>query len=245
MLLIKTKDYQQMCERAAEIIIEKVNAAAPLKLGLATGGTPKGIYRKLIEDHRNNGTSYQRVTTFNLDEYVGLPPHHPNSYHFYMNHYLFSHIDIPEKQTHIPDGMASDLEAECSRYERLIDTEGGIDLQILGIGLNGHIGFNEPGTSFLSRTHVVQLDETTRRANKRYFSSFAEVPTHAITMGIATIMKSSEIILLVNGRKKAKVLRRLFEEEVNEQLPASVLKKHPHVTIIADEEALSSLYVSP
>jgi glucosamine-6-phosphate deaminase len=244
MQLVKVQDYEELCQIAAERIIEKVKTARTLKLGLATGGTPKGVYRKLVEDHRKNGTSYRHVITFNLDEYVGLSPEHPSSYRYYMNENLFNHIDILKENTYIPNGMAADLEAECRRYEALIEAEGGIDIQILGIGLNGHIGFNEPGTPFHSLTHVVQLAETTRKANSRYFRSPDEVPTHAVTMGIATIMKSREILLLVNGQKKAEILRRLFEEEVTEQLPASVLKTHPNVTVIADEEALSCMYVS-
>ncbi|SEM70498.1 glucosamine-6-phosphate deaminase [Lihuaxuella thermophila] len=245
MQLVKAKDYQELCRMAAERIIGKVKRARNIKLGLATGGTPTGVYRELIEDHRKNGTSYRHVTTFNLDEYVGLSPEHPSSYHYYMNKNLFEHIDIPKEKTYLPNGMSADLEAECRRYETLIEAEGGIDIQILGIGLNGHIGFNEPGTPFDSLTHVVQLAETTREANSRYFGSPDEVPTHAVTMGIGTIMKSREILLLVNGRNKADILRRLFEEKVTEQLPASVLKTHPHVTIIADEEACSRLYVFP
>lgn len=245
MELIKAKDYREMCQKAADLIIEKVRTVIPLNLGLATGGTPQGIYQLMIEDHNQHGTSYQHVTTFNLDEYVGLPPEHPNSYHYYMNRHLFSHIDIPNEQIHIPDGMAPHTEAECLRYEALLDAAGGIDLQILGIGLNGHIGFNEPGTSFHSRTHVVKLDESTRMANQRYFQSLDAVPTQAITMGIASIMKSKQILLLINGQKKAEILRRLIDEEVNEQLPASILKKHPNVTIIADQQALSTVCVSP
>ncbi len=245
MQLVKAKDYQELCEIAAGRIIEKVKAANRLKLGLATGGTPRGVYQKLIEDHRKNGTSYRHVITFNLDEYVGLSPDHPGSYRYYMNENLFNHIDILKENTHIPNGMAADLEAECRRYEEQIEAEGGIDIQILGIGLNGHIGFNEPGTSVHSLTHVVRLAESTRGANSRYFRSPQEVPTHAVTMGIATIMKSREILLLVNGAKKAEILHRLFEEEVTDQLPASILKTHPNTTVIADEEALSCMYVSP
>ncbi|MBA4541662.1 MULTISPECIES: glucosamine-6-phosphate deaminase [Thermoactinomyces] len=243
MQLIKAKDYHDLCHKAAELILRKVKGQKKLTLGLATGGTPQGVYRILVEEARQNGTTYQHVTTFNLDEYVGLPPDHPQSYHTYMNKKLFDFIDIPPQNVHIPDGMAENLEEECRRYEQMIDQSGGIDLQLLGIGINGHIGFNEPGTSFHSFTHVVKLEESTRIANSRFFSSLEEVPAFAVTMGIASIMKSKEILLLAVGKRKAEVLQRLIYGEVTEELPASVLKMHQHVTIIADEEALSSLSV--
>ncbi|MGA9173088.1 MAG: glucosamine-6-phosphate deaminase [Thermoactinomyces sp.] len=243
MQLIKAKDYQDLCQRAADVILKKVKGQMDVKLGLATGGTPQGVYRKLVEDVQRNRTSYRHVTTFNLDEYVGLPPYHPQSYHTYMNKNLFDFIDIPKQNIHIPNGMADNLEVECKRYERLIDQSGGIDLQLLGIGINGHIGFNEPGTSFRCHTHVVKLEKSTRIANSRFFSSLEEVPTHAITMGIASIMKSKEILLLVNGKRKAEALQRLIHGDVSEELPASVLKTHPNVTVIADEETLSSISI--
>ncbi|MFX3625010.1 MAG: glucosamine-6-phosphate deaminase [Ectobacillus sp.] len=238
MKIIKVKDYEEMSQRAAEIVIQKVKGSAHFNLGLATGGTPKGLYEKMIADHQQNGTSYQHVTTFNLDEYAGLGKDDPNSYHYYMDTALFGHIDIPKSQTHLPDGMAVDYMKECERYEQLMEAVGGIDLQILGIGRNGHIGFNEPGTSFQSSTHVVGLQESTRIANARYFQAMDDVPTHAITMGIATIMKSKEIVLLVSGEEKAAALQRLLYGEVSEDFPASVLKRHQHVIIIADEKAL-------
>ncbi|SHE70124.1 glucosamine-6-phosphate deaminase [Seinonella peptonophila] len=243
MQFIQVKDYQQLCEVASQKIIQIVKKSPNSTLGLATGGTPEGIYRLLCKDHQQHGTSYQLVQTVNLDEYVGLAKDHPNSYHYYMQQHLFSKIDLPEHQAHIPNGLADDLEQECERYEQLIERLDGVDLQILGIGQNGHIGFNEPGTSFSSRTHIVKLAESTRLANQRFFHSIDEVPRYAITMGIGTIMKSKSILLLVNGVKKATVLRRLFEEEVHNQLPASILKHHPHVTIVADEEAASQLKI--
>jgi glucosamine-6-phosphate deaminase len=243
MQLIKAKDYQDLCKRAADVILKKVKGQTDVKLGLATGGTPQGVYRKLVEDVQRNRTSYRHVTTFKLDEYVGLPPYHPQSYHTYMNKNLFDFIDIPKQNIHIPNGMADNLEVECKRYERLIDQSGGIDLQLLGIGINGHIGFNEPGTPFRSHTHVVKLEKSTRIANSRFFASLVEVPTHAITMGIASIMKSKEILLLVNGKRKAEALQRLVHGDVTEELPASVLKTHPNVSVIADEETLSSISI--
>lgn len=242
MELQHVKDYAELCHEASQRLLLKVKNSPSLVLGLATGGTPKGIYRLLVEDHRQHGTSYQNVHTVNLDEYVGIPSESPNSYRYYMEHQLFQYIDLPRSQSHIPDGMAVDLVSECQQYDELLAGLGGIDLQILGLGLNGHIGFNEPGTSFHSETHVVELSASTREANRRFFSSWEQVPTQAITMGIASIMHSKEIILLVNGGKKASVLKQLLTGEVNEQLPASILHRHPRVTIIADDEAITGLH---
>ena len=239
MKLIKVKDYHEMSHKAAEYIIEKVRQNPEIKLGLATGGTPVGTYKRLIEDHHENGTTYQSATTFNLDEYIGLSGSHPNSYRYYMNENLFRHIDIPLEHTHIPKGDTEDVLAECVRYETLIKDNGGVNLQILGIGRNGHIGFNEPGTSFQSTTQVVDLAASTISANARYFNDINEVPTQAITMGIATIMKSEEILLLVSGESKKDALQKLLYGEVNENFPASALKNHPNVIIIVDEAALS------
>ena len=240
MELVRVQNYEEMCDLAAERIIRVVKETESPVLGLATGATPTGVYEKLVSDHRQNGTSYRHVTTFNLDEYVGLGPEDATSYFFYMMEHLFRHIDIPVGQTHIPDGLAKNPEEECVRYEREIEEHGGIDLQILGIGRNGHIGFNEPGTPFSSKTHVVKLTESTREANRPFFDGKDQVPTHAITMGLSTIMKSKKIVLLANGKMKAPVLHRLFTmDEPSPELPASILKQHPNVTIIADEEALS------
>lgn len=241
MKIIEVKNYQQMSERAAQYIIEKVSMFPKLKLGLATGSTPIGTYQKLIEDHQKNGTSYQRVTTFNLDEYIGLAGNHPNSYRYFMNQQLFDHIDIKKTRTYVPSGVAVDLKRECQHYEDLIEEHGGIDLQILGIGSNGHIGFNEPGTSFHSKTHIVDLAPSTIKANARFFNRVENVPTRAITMGISTIMKSKEILLLISGESKSEAVLRLLTGEVTESFPASVLKNHPYVTIIADEAAVKDM----
>jgi len=242
--VIEAKDYQDMSKLAADYIIRKVSHSPKIKLGLATGGTPLGIYANLIADHQKNGTSYQGVTTFNLDEYIGLSGTDPNSYRYYMNHNLFDHIDVQKQNTFVPRGNADDIEKECIDYEKLIKNHGGIDLQILGIGSNGHIGFNEPGTSFDTETHVVQLTASTRQANARYFNSLEEVPTKAITMGIASIMRSKEILLLISGEKKTEALNRLLSGNVDENFPASVLKRHPYVTIIADKAAIADLKVN-
>lgn len=239
MNIIRAADYNDMSHKAAQLIIEKIRSKPDMTLGLATGSTPKGVYDELIKDHRENGTSYEKITTINLDEYIGLPTSNPNSYRYFMNSELFNHLDIPLENTHLPNGTADDISRECQRYEQLIKDLVDIDLQLLGIGRNGHIGFNEPGTAFNSRTHVVKLAESTRKANARFFKAINEVPTHAITMGIASILDSREIILLASGSAKAEAIQQLVNGEPNEQFPASTLKLHSNVTIIADEDALS------
>jgi len=208
-------------------------------LGLATGGTPIGLYENLIREHQQSKLSYRHVTTVNLDEYVGLAAEDPNSYRYYMNQTLFNGLDIDKMRTNLPNGTSIDLDRECERYERLVKELGGVDLQILGIGENGHIGFNEPGTPFSSNTHVLALTETTRKANSRYFSSLNKVPTHAITMGISTILKSKEIILLASGKSKANALYKLFYGNIEEEFPVSALRNHKKLTVIADRDALS------
>lgn len=235
------KDYHEMSLLAAEILIERVKKAPNLKLGLATGGTPEGTYQQLIQDHQKNGTSYQQITTFNLDEYWGLSGEHPNSYRYYMNTQFFDHIDIKKENTFIPKGDGPNPTGECERYEQLLATKGGVDLQLLGIGTNGHIGFNEPGTPFESSTHLVDLAPTTRKANARFFSRLKNVPKQAITMGIATIMKSKEILLLISGDKKKETVQRLLNGELSEDFPASILKKHPNVTILINQAAAGTM----
>jgi len=241
MQVIRVKDYDAMSDKACDIIVNEMQSNVETVLGLATGSTPEGLYDRLIEKYNNHNISFKQTKTFNLDEYVGLDKDDKNSYYYYMNHKLFKHIDIPENQALLPDSKAENIAAECERYEQKIKEAGYIDIQILGIGLNGHIGFNEPNTPFASRTHVVKLDESTRQANARFFNSIDEVPTEAITMGITTIMESKKIILLVSGEKKADILAKVIHGEVTEKVPASVLQQHPHVTIIADEAALSKV----
>lgn len=236
--VIRVKDYEAMSEKAGELVLELVKNKPDAVLGLATGSTPEGLYQLLIDDHKQKGTSYQNITTFNLDEYIGLDGDHHQSYRYYMNEKLFKHIDIPLAQTYIPDGKATDLVRECERYEALLKEKGGVDLQILGIGTNGHIGFNEPHTPFNSRTHVVELEESTRQANARFFASIDEVPTHAITMGVATILESKTIILLASGESKQEAITRLLTEPPSEAFTASALLNHPDVTVIADAAAL-------
>ncbi|WP_077620329.1 glucosamine-6-phosphate deaminase [Bacillus sinesaloumensis] len=239
MKIVAVKDFAEMSKMAAAKISHQVKEKQNSVLGLATGGTVVGTYEELIKDHKQNQTSYEEIHTVNLDEYLGIDKDNPNSYHQFMMENLFSQININPENIHIPYGLATDYEEESKKYEKVISDLGGVDLQLLGIGVNGHIGFNEPGTSFDSVTHVVELEESTRQANKRFFNSIDEVPTHAITMGISTIMKSKEILLLVSGKTKAEILEKVINEGITETIPATVLKNHPNVTIIADEEALS------
>lgn len=239
MKLIKVADYNEMSQIAADYIIVKLHGNPQLRLGMATGNTPKGLYKELVSDHQMNGTSYKHVQTFNLDEYIGLSPNDRQSYRYYMDTRLFDHIDIDKKNTHLPKGDAEDAFAEAESYEKLIQESGKVDLQILGLGRNGHIGFNEPGTSFSSPTHVVELTLATRTDNAKFFGSLDLVPKQAITMGISTIMESEEILLLVSGEEKSTALRRLLLGGIEEAFPVSVLKTHQNATIIADEAALS------
>lgn len=238
--IIRVPDYESMSRHAADFLIQRIHALSSPVLGLATGSTPKGLYEQLISIHQTQRMSYRHVTTFNLDEYIGLTASDPNSYHAFMEDVFFHHVDIPSSQIYIPNGEAAYLEHECTRYEALIDKKG-IDVQVLGIGQNGHIGFNEPGTPFSQLTHVTNLAESTREANARFFPSPEDVPKQAMTMGIASIMKSSEILLLASGIRKAQAVARLLSGNVSEDFPASVLHHHQCVTIIADDEALSVL----
>lgn len=222
---------------AAGIIAGLVNTKPRAKLGLATGSTPVGLYGKLIEMHNEGLVSFSHVTTYNLDEYVGLPENHKESYRTFMNEKLFNHVDINIEQTHVPNGNAEDLEAECRRYDLMLEENGPVDLQLLGIGHNGHIGFNEPEDSLTPGTHVAPLQDKTREANARFFNSIDEVPTHAITMGIASIMKARQILLLIRGEDKAEIAREALTGPITTSCPASLLQAHPNVTVLLDNGA--------
>lgn len=241
MKIIKVADYDEMSRKACEMVVDKVKEMGNPVLGLATGSTPEGLYQRIIEKYKQGDVSFENVTTFNLDEYVGLAGDDPNSYRYFMNEKLFKHVDISTDKTHVPNGVAKDLNAECENYEQFIQDVGGIDLQVLGLGTNGHIAFNEPGTSFESRTGVVDLTQETLEANRRFFNSIDEVPTQALSMGIGLIFEAKEIILLVSGEAKAEALSRVINGEVTEELPGSILQQHDHVTIIADAAALSKV----
>ncbi|MFW5686872.1 MAG: glucosamine-6-phosphate deaminase [Halanaerobium sp.] len=208
-------------------------------LGLATGGTPLAMYDKLIEMYREDEVDFSEIQSFNLDEYCGLEADHPNSYHYYMNDNFFNNINIKKENIHIPDGSAEDFEKECRNYEESIKKARGIDLQILGIGSNGHIGFNEPAENLNVATEVVDLTEETIEANSRYFESRDEVPKKAISMGMATILKAERIVLLASGKSKAEAIKRTVSGKISTQVPASLLQTHPQITVLLDQEAAS------
>lgn len=240
MKLFIEKDYDALSKRAASILIEEISKKEDIILGLATGSTPIGTYKELIRAHKEDGLDFSKVKTFNLDEYIGLDGCHPNSYRYFMDEHLFNHINIDKSNTHVPDGKAEDLEAYCKEYDRLIEESGGIDVQILGIGSNGHIAFNEPAEELSLGTTVVRLKESTIRDNARFFNSIEEVPKTAISMGIGSIMKARKIILLASGKNKAEIMAKLLKNDVvTTQIPASLLKLHHDVTIIVDEDAYS------
>jgi glucosamine-6-phosphate deaminase len=243
MKIVSVKDYRELSEYACNQIESVVQSTPHAVLGLATGGTPLGTYREMIKGFEERNVDYRYVSTFNLDEYIGLGRDHPQSYYDYMMNNLFNHINVSPENIHIPNGKSEGMDSECLRYERLIEEIGPPDLQILGIGSNGHIGFNEPGTSFVSETDVVVLAESTRRANAGYFFSLEDVPQHAITMGIKSIMKSKRILLLASGSHKANAVKTLLECEPDERFPASVLKGHGDVTLVVDEGAGVELLV--
>lgn len=240
MKVIITKDYEELSLRAFEIFKETIEANPAAVLGLATGSTPLGLYANMIEDHRTTGRSYRRVRAVNLDEYAGLPPTNDQSYRYFMKHNLFDGIDIDPENTFIENGLAVDEEAECKRYDEILASLPR-DLQLLGIGANGHIAFNEPGTSFDLTTHVVELTKNTIQMNARFFASEAEVPRRAFTMGPKSIMEAKRVLILAVGRNKAEAVRGMVEGAVTEDLPASILQRHPDCILIADEQAASLL----
>lgn len=238
MKLIVAKDYAELSQRAAEILKEEIIKNPNIVLGLATGSTPVGTYKELIRFHKENGLDFSGVKTFNLDEYVGLDGKHPSSYRYFMDKELFSQINIKMENTNVPDGKTKNLEEYCKGYDRTIEDAGGIDIQILGIGTNGHIAFNEPAEELSVGTFVANLRETTIKDNSRFFNSIEEVPKSAISMGIGSIFKAKKIILLANGRNKGEAVKRLLEKNVvSTNIPVSFLLLHPDFTIIVDEEA--------
>ena len=239
--IIKTKDYEEMSEKTYEVIREVVVNKPDCVLGLATGSSPIGTYQRLVKDHQENGTSYKKVTTFNLDEYLGIPKTHPQSYWTFMHENLFNYLDCPEENIHVPaDGP--DKQKQCELYEESMKGYQ-VDIQLLGIGTDGHIGFNEPGTSFDSLTHIADLKESTIKDNARLFfdNDISKVPTQAITMGIATVMKAKKIILIASGKNKAKAIHDMINGPVTEDMPASILQKHPDVVIVVDNAAAELL----
>lgn len=231
MKIIEAKDYKELSRKVANIISAQVILKPNCVLGLATGSTPIGTYKQLIEWYEKGDIDFSNVTSVNLDEYYGLETTNEQSYRYFMNHNLFSHINIDMKNTNVPNGLAADAEAECKRYDQLIEDLGGVDLQILGIGHNGHIGFNEPDTEFEKGTHVVELDETTIKANARFFESIDGVPKKAITMGIRSIMYAKKVILVANGPDKKEIINKAIYGPITPEVPASVLQLHPDLTV--------------
>ena len=235
------KDYDQMSTWAAEIVAQEIKEKNDLVLGLATGSTPEGLYRLLVQMYQEGTLDFSKVITFNLDEYLGLAPTHPQSYAYFMHQHLFAHINIKAENIHLPDGLAKDLPAFCREYEEKIAAAGGIHLQILGIGRNGHIGFNEPNDYLSAGTHVVSLTEETIDANSRFFNSKDEVPRQAVTMGMGTILKAKKILLMANGKTKAEAIKGTLSGKITTKIPASFLQLHKDLTVIIDEEATSLL----
>ncbi|MFW6162695.1 MAG: glucosamine-6-phosphate deaminase [Planctomycetota bacterium] len=243
MKVIKVETPQEMGKVAAQIVAEQMRAKPHCVLGLATGGTPVPLYNELIRLHTEEDLDFSTTITFNLDEYVDLPVDHPESYRRFMDDKLFNHVNIPKANTHVPNGNAEDMELEALQYEAWIEDLGGVDLQVLGIGHNGHIGFAEPGSSLASRTRVVKLTESTRKANARFFDdNIDNVPTHAITMGIGTILEAGMLLMLAAGGK-AQAIQAALEGPISAACPASALQLHPEVTCILAEDAASQLTI--
>ncbi|MCR5469236.1 MAG: glucosamine-6-phosphate deaminase [Lachnospiraceae bacterium] len=241
MRIYKAKDYNDLSRKAANILSAQIIMKPDAVLGLATGSSPIGIYKQLIEWYQKGDLDFSETTAVNLDEYVGLKKDDPNSYAFFMKTNLFDHINIDRNKTFIPDGMENDAERECVRYNGIIKACGGIDMQLLGIGCNGHIGFNEPGTSFDKETHLVTLSQNTIDANARFFDSISVVPKHAYSMGIKSIMQARRIVLVASGENKANALYESICGPITPQVPASILQLHNNVTVVADSDALSEI----
>ena len=243
MKIYKAKDYKDMSRTAANIISAQVIMKPNCVLGLATGSTPIGTYAQLVEWYNKGDLDFSEVTTVNLDEYKGLPRTNDQSYYYFMHQHLFDRVNIDPERTNVPNGMEPDAEKECGRYEELIRSLGGVDLQLLGLGHNGHIGFNEPGEAFEKETHCVDLTESTIEANKRFFASADDVPKQAYTMGIKTIMQAKKILIVVNGENKADIVERAFFGPVTPEVPASILQLHNDVTLVGDEAALAKIEI--
>ena len=239
MKIIRAKDYKDMSRKAANIISAQVIMKPNCVLGLATGGTPVGAYAQLVDWYNKGDIDFSEVTTVNLDEYRGLPKEHPESYWSFMHRNLFDHVNIRPEAIHLPDGTNPDAADACAKYNDIIHSVGGIDLQLLGLGPNGHIGFNEPADAFVKGTNKGALTASTIDANARFFASRDDVPTHAYTMGIGSIMKAKRVLLVVNGEKKAQAVKDCFFGPIKPQAPGSILQLHPDFTLVADEAALS------
>ena len=241
MLVEVFSDYEAISNRAAEIVTDQIRRKPDSVIGFATGSTPLGLYKRLIQNHKERGLDFSKITTFNLDEYIGLSPQHDQSYHYFMWHNLFDHVNVTPARVHIPQGMADDVEAFCAWYEQRIEQAGGIDLQILGIGANGHIAFNEPGSSLGSRTRIKTLTQKTIADNARFFDDPAQVPQYAITMGIGTIMDARKVLLLGSGAGKADAIKATLEGPITAMVPATIVQLHRHAQILIDDAAAAKL----
>lgn len=241
MKVVVTKSYDESCAYVADMICKLVNEKPNCKLGLATGGTPVPMYKKLIEANKAGKVDFSQVHTVNLDEYCGIPETHDQSYRYFMNTNLFDHIDIDKANTYVPNGMAEDVDAECAAYDERIQEFGGIDLQLLGIGHDGHIGFNEPADHFSCGTNCVELTDMTIDANARFFANRDDVPRQALTMGMQAIMQAKAVLMVVSGADKAEIIRKSFCGPITPEVPASILQLHPNVTLVGDEAALAGL----
>lgn len=236
MKYIEVESYEKLSRQAANIISAQVIIKPDCVLGLATGSTPEGTYKQLIEWYKKGDIDFSRIKSVNLDEYVGLSADDPQSYRYYMNNVFFDHINIDKNNTFVPNGTVRDVEAECSAYDEKIESLGKIDLQLLGIGLDGHIGFNEPSDCFAKNTHVVTLDKSTVEANARFFTSIDEVPKKALTVGMVSIMQAERILLVANGKAKREILHKAFYGPITPKIPASILQLHPNITVIYSAE---------
>ncbi|MFT9495610.1 glucosamine-6-phosphate deaminase [Anaerosolibacter sp.] len=241
MRIIVAKDYDELSKKAASILAGQILLKSNSVLGLATGSTPIGTYKELVRMYQEGIIDFEEIVTFNLDEYHGLSRTNEQSYYYFMNEHLFRHINIQNQNIHIPNGITDDIEGECERYEEEIKKKGGIDFQLLGIGRNGHIGFNEPDVKFEAVTHLVTLDQDTIDANARFFDNPNDVPHKAISLGIKTIMHSKKIILLASGAEKAKTIHAMIRGNITPELPASILQLHADATVILDEAAAELL----
>ncbi|MBE6766505.1 MAG: glucosamine-6-phosphate deaminase [Clostridia bacterium] len=235
MRIIHTENYEQLSRQAANIISAQIISKPNCVLGLATGSTPIGTYKELISRFENKDIDFSEVTTVNLDEYCGLTPDNDQSYRYFMNTNLFNHVNVDMAKTNVPSGIADDPQAECERYDNLIESLGGIDLQLLGIGHNGHIGFNEPDDKFTKETHIVKLGDSTIEANSRFFDSYDDVPKSAITMGIKAIMNAKKVLLVASGKDKQEILKKSLFGPITPNVPASILQLHPDLTVVECE----------
>ncbi|HIY64408.1 MAG TPA: glucosamine-6-phosphate deaminase [Candidatus Mediterraneibacter stercoripullorum] len=241
MRIYVTENYQEMSRQAANILSAQIILKPDCVLGLATGSSPIGTYDQLVEWYKKGDLDFSEVKTVNLDEYKGLTKDNDQSYYYFMHHHLFDRVNINLDNTNVPDGTEPDSDKECARYEELIRSMGGVDIQLLGIGHNGHIGFNEPDSVFAKTTHCVDLTESTIEANKRFFASADDVPRQAYTMGIGTIMKAKKILLIVSGEDKAEILAKAFYGPITPEVPASILQLHDDVILVADKAAMSKM----